>query len=66
MLASQRVTCEAVLCSDPREDVLSNLGIYSLPAVLIFDDKGELLHRFDGMVDYEGEVFPLLESAFAS
>ena len=50
----------SILCCDAMEDVLSDFGVFSLPAVLIYDADGNLLRRFDGKVDYDGEIFPLI------
>ena len=64
-IVEHKVQIENILCSDPMEDVLADLGIYSLPAALIFDRNGNELRRFDGLVDYEGEIIPFIDGLVA-
>lgn len=61
MLKRSNVTCENLLCSDAMEDVLGELEILGLPAAMVYDAEGNLLRRFDGKVDYENEILPLIE-----
>ncbi len=52
-------TGENILCSDP---ITTSLEKYEtgLPAALVYDADGNLVQKFDGTVDYEGEVEPLV------
>lgn len=56
---------ENYLCSDPSEQVLDELGILSIPAVLIYDEDGSLVHQFtdsgaDQGFTYQQDVLPWL------
>ena len=66
MLNKQGVTCETIMCSDPTDDVLDQLEIFSLPAALIYDQQGDLLRKFDSMVDYPGVIDPLVKEILAT
>lgn len=54
------------LCNTPSEDVFSDIGLPSIPAVLIYDAKGTLLKKFVDAGDtigftYEADVTPFVE-----
>ena len=55
------MVCENVIASEPMDDVLKEFGIFSLPAVVIYDQQGQLHKLFDGSVDYEAQVLPEVE-----
>ena len=55
------VSCENIICSDPMEAVLGAFEIFGLPAALVFDEQGVLIHRFDGSVEFETAMFPFVE-----
>jgi hypothetical protein len=65
MLARQGVNCENIMCSGRVDENLAGLELSALPAALIYGADGNLLKKFDGTVDYEGEVLPLIEAALA-
>ena len=48
--------CENYICSTPMETVLGELDLFGLPAVVLFDNTGQIAHRFDGNVDVPGEL----------
>jgi thiol-disulfide isomerase/thioredoxin len=57
---------ENFLCNTPSDDVFSELGLPSIPAVLIYDADGEPVKRFVDAGDtigfsYEADVIPFVE-----
>ena len=61
VLTKLNITCENVISSDPIDDVLKEFGVFSLPAVVIYDAQGNLSKVFDGTVSYAEQVFPEVE-----
>jgi hypothetical protein len=52
----------SVISSVPIEDLLKNLGLASIPAVLVYDQTGQLRKRFDNdTLDYGPEGFTYAE-----
>lgn len=47
----------------PAEQLPSLLAVQSIPATFIFDEKGKLIRRIDGMHDYDTEEFKTLLGA---
>jgi thiol:disulfide interchange protein len=47
----------------PYDETLAQLELFSLPAVLVYDQQGKLLDRIEGDVDYERDIIPLIEAA---
>ncbi len=55
------------ICSTPNEDVYSELGIASIPAVLVFDAEGKLVKQFVDAGEtigftYDQDIIPLVKS----
>lgn len=63
-----------VLCTTPSDDVFSALDIQSIPAVFVYDQQGQLVHKFDNRtllgdgegVSYEKQVFPAVAALVES
>ncbi len=66
LLSKMDVACENVLCSDPMDDVLRELDLFSLPAAIIYDAQGKLHRRFDGDVDYAEGILPAVAELLTS
>lgn len=64
ILTDVGVTFQSIICSDEDTVVLEKAGIGYYPAVLVYDQEGNV-HRFPGEGVYE-EVFPLVERLLAS
>lgn len=55
------------VCNTPSDDVYSTVGLPSIPAVLIYNEKGELVKQFVDSGDtigfsYEKDIIPFVES----
>ncbi|MEM6471132.1 MAG: TlpA disulfide reductase family protein, partial [Planctomycetota bacterium] len=66
-LRSTGATFDNFICQTPNNDVYDELGLLSIPAVLIFDANGKLVRQFvDGGetkgFGYERDIFPFVES----
>lgn len=61
VLTNLKIACENVISSDPMDDVLKDFGVFSLPAVVIYNSQGELHKVFEGTVSYAEQVFPEVE-----
>lgn len=66
MLVKQRVTCEAIMSTDPSDLVLDELNLFSLPAALLYDERGTLVKAFEGTVDFESDVEPVIREIVAA
>ena len=72
-LSKQGATFQNVICSDPDLDVLAQLKLGAIPAVLVYDRAGQLQKRFDNDdqqygehgVSYREHVVPLVEKLLA-
>lgn len=60
-LTRLHVHCDNVLCTTPRREVFDEWGIFSIPAVVVFDTQGRVHRVIDGKVDYESDVMPLVD-----
>jgi thiol-disulfide isomerase/thioredoxin len=66
-LSSANATFKNYLCGTPNEDAYASLKIVSIPAVLVFDDKGTLVRTFtdagnDAGFTYAKDIAPLVKS----
>lgn len=72
-LADKGASFDNVICSDPSDEVMAELGVAAVPVVLIYGRDGELEKRFDNDdflygdegFTYEDHVRPLVESLVA-
>lgn len=71
-LKKSKATLTNFASSDPDSDIFTSFEIESIPAVIIFDDQGEIIQKFtdansdnDGF-SYEGDVIPKLEELLGS
>ena len=53
MLERLEITCQNLICSEPRSVALAKLGVSDIPAVLIYDRSGNVHRRFAEVVDYD-------------
>lgn len=60
-LTRLNVRCDNVICTTPRDEVFGEWGIFSIPAVVVYDTHGNVRQVFDGKVDYESDIIPLVE-----
>lgn len=65
-LQRMSVPVQNVVSSTPMEDVLGEFEVFGLPAVLVFDASGELSRKFDGDVDYDRDIFPLVDELLSN
>ncbi|MFK7736379.1 MAG: TlpA disulfide reductase family protein, partial [Pirellulaceae bacterium] len=71
-LKSKKATFPNFLSSMPDEDIREKLGIFSIPAVLIYGTDGKLLHSLgehntgDDGLTYQGDVLPKIKAALAA
>ncbi len=49
-----------VMSTDSYDEVTSHHDLFSLPAALIYNAEGQLIRKFDGDLNYEKAVFPLV------
>jgi len=54
-----------VICSTPFETMLDRYELFSLPAAIVFDRDGQKLAVFEGDLNYEKQVFPLIARQLA-
>jgi thiol-disulfide isomerase/thioredoxin len=54
-----------VICSTPFETMLDRYELFSLPAAIVFDRDGQKLAVFEGDLNYEKQVFPLIAQQLA-
>jgi thiol-disulfide isomerase/thioredoxin len=55
-----------VVSSTSQNDVLDSHGLFSLPAAIVYDGEGEFLKCFDGDLDFESQIVPLVEETLAA
>ena len=60
-LTQLKMNCQNVIAADPMEVVLDHYGVFSLPAVLVYDRNGKLRKKLDTEFRYDDDVFPLVE-----
>ncbi len=63
LFLQKQLRMECQICMSPYDETLAQLELFSLPAVLVYDQQGKLLDRIEGDVDYERDIIPLIEAA---
>ena len=61
ILTERNMETTNVICSTRFETMLNKYELFSLPAAIIFDREGNKLEVFEGDLNYEKQVFPLIE-----
>ncbi len=61
ILSERNMETTNVICSTPFDTMLDKYELFSLPAAIIFDREGKKLEVFEGDLNYEKQVFPLIE-----
>ncbi len=61
ILTERNMETTNVICSTPFDTMLERYELFSLPAAIIFDREGRKLEVFEGDLNYEKQVFPLIE-----
>jgi hypothetical protein len=64
-LSQLGITCDNILSNESIVESFGHLGISSIPATIVFDAGGERHKTFEGNVDYETQVFPLVKELLA-
>ena len=59
-LSKMKISTRNLIAVDGLTVVLEHFGIFSIPAVLVFDTDGKLKKKFDGDVSYERDIEPLV------
>ena len=54
-----------VIASDAYDSMLERYDLFSLPAVIVYGRNGEKLEVFEGDLNYETQVVPLIERQLA-
>ena len=61
ILTERNMETTNVICSTPFDTMLDKYELFSLPAAIVFDREGKKLEVFEGDLNYEKQVFPLIE-----
>ena len=61
ILAERNMETTNVICSTPFDTMLDKYDLFSLPAAIVFDRDGKKLEVFEGDLNYEKQVFPLIK-----
>lgn len=61
ILTERNMETTNVICSTPFDTMLDKYELFSLPAAIVFDRDGKKLEVFEGDLNYEKQVFPLIK-----
>ena len=59
-LRALAITSRNVISADPLDKVVTELGVFGLPATLVYGRDGKLAKQFEGVFSYDGDVTPLV------
>ena len=70
-LTKQGATFDNVLCSLPADELFNTLEVGSIPAVFVYDQQGQKVKEFTGLIDdeeitYAGHIRPFVEKLLAA
>ncbi len=65
ILTERNMETTNLICSTPFDRMLDKYELFSLPAAIVFDRDGQKLEVFEGDLNYEKQVFPLIEQQLA-
>ena len=59
-LTKLKMNTQNLIAVDEHAAVLEHFGLFSVPAVLVFNTDGALKEKFEGDVNYERDIVPLV------